>query len=144
MLLKFLHKFYKRLNLPWVQLIWEKLYPLGKPPRERKNVGSFRWRDIMSFCPSFFSMATCKANSGLSVAFWNDHSDLGIMKVKFPQLHSFARRKNCSLNQFLAWDESRSLFLPLSSTAYDQLLQLKVELLALHLQLDKSHEWSYV
>jgi hypothetical protein len=89
-------------------------------------------------------MATCKANSGLSVAFWNDHSDLGIMKVKFPQLHSFARRKNCSLNQFLAWDESRSLFLPLSSTAYDQLLQLKVELLALHLQLDKSHEWSYV
>jgi hypothetical protein len=87
----------------------------------------------MSLCPSFFSMAACKANSGLSVAFWNDHWDLGIVKVQFPQLHSFARRKNCSLNQFLAWDESRSFFLPLSSTAYDQLLQLRDKLQTLHL-----------
>jgi hypothetical protein len=82
----------------------------------------------MSLCPSFFSMVAYKANSCLSIAFWNDHWDLGIVKVKFPQLHSFARRKNCYLSQFLAWDEGRSFFLPLSSTTYGQLLQLKDEL----------------
>lgn len=64
----------------------------------------------MSLVPKFHSMASCKANSGIFFAFWNDQWDLAVVKLKFPQLHSFARKKNYSLNQFLVWDESMSLF----------------------------------
>jgi hypothetical protein len=104
LLLKFLLKFYHRLDLPWVHLTWEKLYSNGKPPHERKNVGFFWWRDIMSLATSFFLITKCKANRQIFVAFWSDHWDLGVVKVKFPQLHSFPRKKRCSVSQFLTWD----------------------------------------
>jgi hypothetical protein len=32
LLMKFLHKFYNNLDLPWVKLPWEKLYKNGRPP----------------------------------------------------------------------------------------------------------------
>jgi hypothetical protein len=46
---------------------------------------------------------------------------LGILKIKYPQLHSFAKKKNSSVQQFLIWDDSRSFFLPLSDVAYNHL-----------------------
>lgn len=41
LLLKYLQKFYNKLDLPWVTLTWKCLYPNGTPPHERKGVGSF-------------------------------------------------------------------------------------------------------
>jgi len=32
LLLKHLHKFYNRANVPWVQLVWEKYYARDKLP----------------------------------------------------------------------------------------------------------------
>jgi hypothetical protein len=87
---------------------WQELYSNGTPPHERKNVESFWWRD-MSLSPKFFLITRCKVNDGISVAFWNDHSDLGVIKVKYPQLHSFDRKKVCFVSQFLAWDDSSLL-----------------------------------
>jgi hypothetical protein len=60
LLLKFLHKFYNKLDLPWVHLTWNKLYSSGKPPHERKYVGSFWWRDVMSLCQAFSPWLTVK------------------------------------------------------------------------------------
>jgi hypothetical protein len=41
LLLKFLHKFYNRLNIPWVQLTWNAFYSRTIPPHHRSRVGSF-------------------------------------------------------------------------------------------------------
>jgi hypothetical protein len=49
-----LHKFYNKLDLPWVSLIWYCLYRNGSPPHERSGVGSFWWRDIMSLSTNYF------------------------------------------------------------------------------------------
>ena len=37
LLLKYLHKFFNRADLPWVQLIWEKYYSNGPLPNTRKK-----------------------------------------------------------------------------------------------------------
>jgi hypothetical protein len=41
LLLKQLHKFYNKKNIPWVQQIWFKYYNNGKVPHGLKEVGSF-------------------------------------------------------------------------------------------------------
>jgi hypothetical protein len=54
LLMKFLHEFYNRADLPRVELTyWTHLYKNSRPPHERMNVGSFWWRDIMSLAPKF-------------------------------------------------------------------------------------------
>jgi len=40
LLLKNLHKFFNRLDIPWVHLIWEKYYNDGSPPSSRKKAHS--------------------------------------------------------------------------------------------------------
>jgi hypothetical protein len=52
------------------------------------------------------------------------------LKSRFPQLFSFARKKVCSVKQFLSWEDNRSLFPPLSQIAFAsaQLIQLKNEM----------------
>jgi hypothetical protein len=89
-------------------------------------------------------MSRCKVKAGFSVSFWSDHWDLGVLKNLYPQLFSFARKKSCSVNQFLSWDDSRSFFLPSSQIAFEQLCELKDGILALQLHAQGSDEWTYV
>jgi hypothetical protein len=100
LLVKFPHKFYNTLDLPWVQLTWQKMYSNGKPPHERKCVDSFWWKDIISFAPNFLLMTRCRVNNGLSVSSWNDHWDLGVVNALYTQLVSFARKKVARLANF--------------------------------------------
>jgi len=44
LLMKNLHKFFNKEDIPWVQIVWEKHYPNGKLPGVSKK-GSFLWRD---------------------------------------------------------------------------------------------------
>lgn len=41
LLLKFLHKFYTKANLHWVDLIWKCFYKRGAPPHAHSPTGSF-------------------------------------------------------------------------------------------------------
>jgi hypothetical protein len=143
LLMKFLHKFYNRADLPWVDITWTHFYRNSRPPRERKNDGSFWWCDIMSLAPKFLQMAKCTVRSGSSVSFWHDPWDLGILKDIYQQLSSFSRNKSCSVLQLLSWDESRAFFLPLSQIAFDQLCALKETLLALQLPSSGADVWTY-
>jgi hypothetical protein len=102
LLLKFLHKFYNMVDLPWVQLTWEAFYTRPIPPHHRKHVGSFWWRDIMSLSDHFFMMAACKAHERNTLYFWRDTWNAGVLQWKFSQLYSFALNKNISLKAF--WD----------------------------------------
>lgn len=43
LLLKYLHKFFNRSDLPWVKLIWEKHYRNDKLPNSVVPKGSFWW-----------------------------------------------------------------------------------------------------
>jgi hypothetical protein len=143
LLMKFLHKFYNKADLPWVNITWSHFYRNSRPSHERKNVGSFWWRDIMSLAPKFLQMTKCSVKSGISVSFWHDPWDLGILKDIYPQFFSFSRNKSCSMLQFLSWDESRAFFLPLSQIAFDQLCALKEMLLALQLPSTCDDVWTY-
>lgn len=50
LLLKHLHKFFNRANVPWVHLVWEKHYTNGRLPNHVKK-GLFWWRDILKLVP---------------------------------------------------------------------------------------------
>jgi hypothetical protein len=77
-LLKFLHKFYNKDNVPWVKLTWDALY--SRPiPRHRRKVCSFWWRDIISISDHFFMMTACTVNEGSSLYFWRDTWNLGVL-----------------------------------------------------------------
>jgi hypothetical protein len=45
LLLKQLHKFYNRADVPWVQLVWDHYLTLPYPGRTSR--GSFWWQDIL-------------------------------------------------------------------------------------------------
>lgn len=45
LLIKYLHKFFNRHDIPWVDIIWNQYYKDGKMPSFPMSVGSFWWRD---------------------------------------------------------------------------------------------------
>ena len=71
LLLKHLHKFFNRLDIPWVQLVWEKHCSNGTLPGTRKK-GSFWWRDILKLLDSSKGLAMVHINDGISYLFWED------------------------------------------------------------------------
>lgn len=57
LLLKNLHKFFSRVDIPWVHLVWEKYYSNGRLPNHVKK-GSFLWKDILKLLDKFKGLAT--------------------------------------------------------------------------------------
>jgi hypothetical protein len=57
LLLKHLNKFFNRVNVSWVQLVWNRYYSDGKLPRLTFNFrGSFWWRDLLKLLDPFKGM----------------------------------------------------------------------------------------
>jgi hypothetical protein len=56
LLMKHLHKFYSREDLPWVHLIWEKYYTNGKVSGHTLK-GSFWWRGLLRLLNTFKEIA---------------------------------------------------------------------------------------
>ena len=71
LLLKNLHKFFKKSDIPWVNLVWEKHYRNGKLLSHIKK-GSFWWRDILKLLDAFKGMAMVNIQNGASCLFWFD------------------------------------------------------------------------
>jgi hypothetical protein len=57
LLMKHLHKFFSKQDLPWVKLLWHKCYRNGKLP-EKANRGSFWWKGITKHLDTFKGVAT--------------------------------------------------------------------------------------
>ena len=53
LLLKYLHKFYNKMDVPWVSLTWRCMYSRSTVAHVRSGVGSFWWRDVMTLSDSF-------------------------------------------------------------------------------------------
>ena len=63
LLLKNLHKFFNRLDIPWVHLIWEKHYQNDKLPSTIKK-GSFWWKDNLKLLDKFKGLASVNLSDG--------------------------------------------------------------------------------
>jgi len=71
LLLKQLHKFYTKQDIPWVNLFWQTYYQ-QKVPHAAREVGSFWWKDILRLHTLYRGIARCILGCGSSVLFWED------------------------------------------------------------------------
>jgi hypothetical protein len=71
LLLKYLHKFYNKADIPWVQLLWNTYYN-GKVPHNMKPCGSTWWRTIVNLSPIYRGISMSNINDGRSTLFWKD------------------------------------------------------------------------
>jgi hypothetical protein len=59
LLLKYLHKFYNKVDTPWVTLIWNKYYR-DQIPHAVGPCRSFWWKDICKLMPIFRGLHTVR------------------------------------------------------------------------------------
>ena len=100
LLLKNLHKFYNKADLPWVHLIWNQYYPQDRLPITGARRGSFWWRDsyicwklTKAWPPQLLEMVILHSLLWLDV--WDNH----FLSVQWPHLFSFARNKYITVYQ---------------------------------------------
>ena len=68
LLLKHLHKFFNRMDIHWVQLIWGDIIAMVPCPVLGKRV-FFLWRDILKLLDSFKGLAMVNIKDGISCLF---------------------------------------------------------------------------
>jgi hypothetical protein len=74
LLMKCLHKFYNRDNIPWVNIIWATHY--SHSLHSAKPVGSFWWKDILKIQDVFKEIAQVEIGDGKSTLLWHDLWDV--------------------------------------------------------------------
>ena len=74
-------------------------------------------------------MTTCDIKSGCTNLLWDDNWNGDIMKIKYPELHSFTQKESISVKEAKELDNLYSLFqLPLSIQGHQQFHLLSEEL----------------
>lgn len=117
LLMKNLHKFFNKVDIPWVHLVWGKHYKNGKLPNHIKR-GSFWCRDILKLLDKFKGMASVSVADGSSCLLWDDCWWEQPLKLAFPELFSYAKKPAISLKEAVSASLSANLFhLPLSEDA---------------------------
>lgn len=90
LLLKQLHKFYSKQDVPWVQLIWSTYYT-DKVPHNSREVGSFWWKDVFRLNTIYRGVARCTIGDGSTVSFWEDLWSPNMLADLYPRLFSFVK-----------------------------------------------------
>ena len=143
LLLKNLHKFFNKENLPWVNLIWDNYYKNGKLPSATKK-GSFWWRDILKLLDLYKEMAMSNIFSGAATFLWDDMWNGLLPKLCFPELYSFTKNKSISLQKARSLSHLHNIFhLPLSEEAFAQYIELQ-NLLSNLPDSTEADSWSYI
>nr|XP_040245306.1 uncharacterized protein LOC120964586 [Aegilops tauschii subsp. strangulata] len=129
LLLKHLHKFYNKVDVPWVTLIWNSYYDHGGP-QATATVGSFWWRDILKLHEAYTAIASVHINMGDSALFWTNSWHIGgsarPLCWRLPRLFSFVINDRISVREFLQSQDLFSMFyLPLSQEAAAELHTLE-------------------
>lgn len=143
LILKNLHKFFNRLDIPWVNLVWEARCANGRlPTRTRK--GSFWWHDIQKLLPVFKGMAMATVINGSSCFFWLDSWNGFSFGTNMLESFSFAKDRFITVQHFYHSLALHDLFhLPLSEETYHQFIHLLVNVQNLNLQ-EGFDAWSYI
>jgi hypothetical protein len=129
LLIKFLDKFYNKVDLPWVHLLWSEYY-LDSVPHWEKLKGSFWWRDVLKQVDNDRGFTSIKIGIGDTALFWSDNWFLDgchtPLRDRFPQLFTFVLDEGLSAAQVYNKEDFLSLFfLPLSREAFDEYSQLQ-------------------
>jgi hypothetical protein len=125
LLMKFLHKFYSKVDIPWVHLVWDNYYASGKLPGQRSK-GSFWWKDIVKLITNFKGISSVTVQDGSSVLIWQDLWNGHLLQQEFPELFSFAKNPDNTFKNFMALPQlAENFFLPLSEEAHAQFLILQ-------------------
>lgn len=142
LLLKNLHKFFNRAQIPWVSIIWEKHYPNGKLPGT-VNKGSFWWRDNLKNLQEFKQMVQIQIKNGETCLFWQDNWGQHCLKNRYPELLSFVKNKSISVAAAWAQQDMTQMFhLPVSEIAYNQFQTVNQELAQIQLT-NEQDIWKY-
>ena len=121
LLIKHLHKFFNKEDIPWVSLIWNSYYD-GVVPQATVLCGSFWWRDVFKLADSYRAISTATVNQGDSILFWSDswilHNSNRPLRDRLPHLFSFVKDDKISSMDFLDSEDGSSMFhLPISNIA---------------------------
>jgi hypothetical protein len=110
-------KFFNRVNVPWVQLVWDKYYSDGKLPYLASNLRvSFWWRDLLKLLDSYKGLAMVSVQNGTSCFFWLDLWNGQVLQQIFPELFSNCRDDKVSVQTVKSTAALSTLFhLPLSN-----------------------------
>jgi hypothetical protein len=125
LLLKQLYKFYRKDNIQWVTLIWQKYYSNTVPHLAREK-GSFWWKDILRLHIQYRGVSICNPNQGDTISFWDDIINGFLHSEKFPHLLHFAGDPAISLFALRNTDNLLDCFrIPMSRAAYNEFLDLQ-------------------
>ena len=146
LLLKNLHKFYNRHNIPWVNLIWESYYSNDSLPGN-SWMGSFWWKANLKLLDNYKSLARCNIGDGKSAYFWTDLWHSHCLQDMFPHLFSFVKNKDATVHTILQTEYLEDLFhLPLTVQAFQEFEAMEDICIALRASdtLDCTDTWSYI
>jgi hypothetical protein len=142
LLLKYLHKFYNKVDTPWVHLLWNTYY-LGRIPHSMEPVGSFWWKDVCKLMLIFRGFATSTVKDGVSTLFWKDDWLSGVNAEKFPRAYSFASNEDVFVQKFLIVNSlSTNFWLPLSPQAFKEVKEMQSLAATVTISSD-SDVWTY-
>jgi hypothetical protein len=147
LLLKFLDKFYNKVDTPWVNLIWRTYYQ-ESVPHAANICGSFWWKDVCNYLDKYRQVATVLPGKGDTFLFWLDcwkfeNSNTPISE-RYPRIFSYALDDKLTAEEVYAVDDITQLFhLPLSSQAYEELQELSSHMRRNPLAVGKD-SWIYV
>ena len=96
LLMKHLHKFYNRLEIHWVKLIWQKFYSSGQLPVSIQRA-SFWWRDILKLLSSFKGLASIQLADGSTCYLWANNWAREALSAKYLELFSYVKNRNLSV-----------------------------------------------
>jgi hypothetical protein len=144
LLIKFLDKFYYKVDIPWVHLIWYEYY-LDTVPHWEKLKGSFWWRDVFKQVDNYRGVTSINIGRGDTALFWSGswlldgcHTPL---RDRFPWLFTFVLDEGLSAAQVYNKEDFSSLFyLPLSREAFDEYSQLQ-QMMSSNGISDQPDEW---
>ena len=98
LLLKNVHKFYNKEDLPWVILIWEVCYSSSQHPDKKE--GLFWWKILLSLIPTYKQATPFMVRSGTTIQLWEDNWNHGPLSHSFPELLSSAKDERISIMDF--------------------------------------------
>jgi hypothetical protein len=109
LLIKHIHKFYNKDNIPWIHLVWESYYHHTMPPLRHRDI-SFWWGDCLKNLDLYKAKASCTLNSGETVLLWTDLWSTEVLSTKWPYLFTFARDITISVKKVILTEEITSLY----------------------------------
>jgi hypothetical protein len=104
LLMKNLHKFFNKENLPWVKLVWANYYGNDQVPGLTRK-GSFWWRDNLKLLTCYKGIAQAIARSGDTIVFWQDLWNGRILCQAYHHLSSFTNNESITLHVVLQMND---------------------------------------